>query len=752
MTSPSRARAWGQWLVALTICLATLGVVFRIDAETLQRPFAYRGDTMFYQVITKNITERGWFLDVPLLGTPTSLDMRDVPTSDNNLHLLILRLLALGTTHYPLVLNGFYLLGFVLVFLSAFGVLRHFGVTWWTNVCASLLFAYAPYHLLRGENHLFLSAYWQIPLAVLLALWVSDHGPTASNVGGPPVTRAHRIRLWPSLAICLAISGAGFYYAFFASYFLVVAGLVTWSRDGAWRRMAVALGLIGVIAAGLAANFAPSLIRFRDQGAVMAFQRPASDADTYGLRIAQLLLPTRWHVLDPLAELRSAYSRRPAVNENDDVSLGLIGSTGFLGLLWWFIVRRPSASTPTEGGDVGLLNRLSVLSIAGVLLATMGGFGSMISVLGFSQIRAYNRIGVFLSFLALFAVALWVDRLAKRFAASTLRTLAFRLSIAIATVLALFDQISPGALPDYQAIRTQFANDQAFVRDIEAQVPRGAMIFQLPFMPFPEAAQPQVMRDYDLLRGHLHSTHLRWSYGTVRGREGNSWLRQTTALPSGQLVDTLAWAGFSGVYIDRHGFADGADALRLGLESALGASPLYSADRELVFYSLTRHRARLESATPRADWDDKRDAALHPPLVVWREGFYGEETDQDTSWRWARSRARLALVNRSPRSQGVSLRMLVTPNVGGSTVVRSALLPEPIRVQRHDPLVERRLLLPPGRHEVYFESDAPRLSPPNDFREVVFEVRDLRLQRVAGADNGLRVAQTPDVGTALAQP
>jgi hypothetical protein len=116
---------------------------------------------------------------------------------------------------------------------------------------------------------------------------------------------------------------------------------------------------------------------------------------------------------------------------------------------------------------------------------------------------------------------------------------------------------------------------------------------------------------------------------------------------------------------------------------------------------------------------------------VWREGFYREEGEQGESWRWARARASLALVNRSSQPQDVRLRMLVTPNVGGSTLVRSPLLPEPIRVERHNPLVDQRILLPPGRYDVHFESDAPRMAPPNDFREVVFEVRGLEVRRVA---------------------
>ena len=196
-------RTLGSGLAALAVCVCVLAAVFDIRPEALKWPFAYRGDTMFYQVVVKSVTEHGWFLNVPLLGAPHSLDLRDVPTSDNNLHILILRLLSLGSSHYPTVLNAFYLLGFVLVFLSAFGVFRYLGVAWWTGVSAALLFAFAPFHIQRGEHHLFLSAYWQVPLAVLLALSTSGVRLEASGSGPTPAWHAGR---WARIAAGVGIT------------------------------------------------------------------------------------------------------------------------------------------------------------------------------------------------------------------------------------------------------------------------------------------------------------------------------------------------------------------------------------------------------------------------------------------------------------------------------------------------------------------------------------------------------------------
>jgi phosphoglycerol transferase len=729
--SSARVRTLGCYLAALGVCLLVLGAVFDLRAETRKSPFAYQGDTMFYHLMAKSITDGGWFLDVPLLGAPGGLNLRDVPTSDNNLHALMLWLLARRTSDYPVVLNNFFLLSFPLVFLPALLVMRHFGVGWPVSVCGALLYAFAPFHFTRGQHHLFLSAYWPVPLAVLMMLWVSRDGLWPKHAGHLAWRSG---RLWSSLLICLVLASTGFYYAFFAGFFVFVAGMVAALRDRSWRRVWPALGLIVVIGAGLAGNLWPSLAHFREAGTAVPARRQASEADEYALRIAQLLLPVNGHRLAAFEGLKNEYNRRALINENAHASLGCAGALGFLGLVWWFFVRKPSVEGWHEPGSQGLLHHLSIFNLAGLLLGTMGGFGSLVAFFGFPQVRGYNRISVFLSFFALFALALWLDDLLHRHASSWRRRGMACLALAAATLLALADQVSPRMLPDYERVATQFASDEAFVREIEVRMPRGAQIFQLPFMPFPEGwPASSRMRDYDLLRGYLHSDHLRWSYGTVRGREANAWLRQTAAKPADQLLETLIWAGFSGVYIDRYGFDEGGEWVERGLYAVLQEPPVESPDRRLAFYDLTRYRASVERDTPRGEWAAKREAALHPPLTVWRDGFYDLEGTSDHTWRWARSTAWMELVNGQTRARDVRLDMTLVGNDGGNVTIQTRLLREPIRVSvtRNGQKVDRMLVLPPGRHRVQFSSDAPPVYPPDDFRDLVFSVQNFELAPLA---------------------
>lgn len=91
--------------------------------------------------------------------------------------------------------------------------------------------------------------------------------------------------------------------------------------------------------------------------------------------------------------------------------------------------------------------------------------------------------------------------------------MAFMGGLAALLGLGLLDQTSPRAVPDYAKIAFEYGNDDAFVQRVEAAMPRGAMIFQLPVISFPEHLSVNVMHDYDHARGYLHARHLRWSYG-----------------------------------------------------------------------------------------------------------------------------------------------------------------------------------------------------------------------------------------------
>jgi phosphoglycerol transferase len=85
---------------------------------------------------------------------------------------------------------------------------------------------------------------------------------------------------------------------------------------------------------------------------------------------------------------------------------------------------------------------------------------------------------------------------------------------------------------------------------------------------------------------------LRWSYGTIKGRQGDNWQRTVANMPVDDMLKTLSQAGFEGVYIDTYGFEDCGTKLISEIKQALGTEPLVSDNRRLYFFEMTMHNRK----------------------------------------------------------------------------------------------------------------------------------------------------------------
>jgi phosphoglycerol transferase len=105
-------------------------------------------------------------------------------------------------------------------------------------------------------------------------------------------------------------------------------------------------------------------------------------------------------------------------------------------------------------------------------------------------------------------------------------------------------------------------------------------------MVYPENGWAHRAGEFDHLRAYLHSRTLRWSFGPMRGSEGERRLCETAALPPAELVAELTRAGFGGIYLDRYAFPNGSAGLEAEFAELLRTEPLVSPDRRLVFFRM----------------------------------------------------------------------------------------------------------------------------------------------------------------------
>ena len=684
------------------------------------------GDLFFKAAIVKGLMENGSYLANPNVGAPFGLQIYDFPFSEA-LHFSLLRLLNVFTGNYATTINLWYVLTFPLTALSALWVFRRFGIGAIPAVSCSLFYAFLVAHFGRGLPHLALAGYYLVPLLFWVILTIGIPGDQPS--GGLKEMLKSRW-FWGRLAVCVALASDGFYYSFFGMFFLACSGLVAWTVHKYRTGLLASFVLAGAMLLTSFCNVLPNILFWAREGRNhSAVVRSAIAAEIYGIKITHLTLPNSGHRVPLLAEFGRVYQEQSGGNEaSTTAGLGLIGAGGFLLLLACLLFRDRNASRD----DVFEL--LGTLNLMGLLLATVGGFGSILAFLGLTQIRAYNRISVFLGFLAFMAVALVWQKLGKSISAGS-RPVFIAASLLVA-VFGLWDEIPGWVVPNYALASAQSMHDARYVATLETAIPPGSMLFQLPYIPFPEYPPVVEMSDYAHFRPYIHSRHLRWSYGTIKGRKGAVWMETASALPVPQMVKAVAGAGYAGIYIDRFGYTDHAAALESQLASLLGTTPIVSDDNRLCYFSLGVLAAK--GVVPAASLPDVGIAQVESK---WEGQFSILETKGQENWRWCGNLGVLRLINKSRDT--VWVRMSATVKTSWpqeeKVHIKSPLFADELVTNVSGLEWERIVAVPPGEHMVAFSSNARKnlASERGDPRALVFALHDFTLTRAEAPAGGV---------------
>ncbi len=596
---PHGTRPWllhlrdGALVSAVTVAIT--GWLFKVWEIPLRRPFAYQHDGLAQLAEIKAIIENGWYQFNPRVGYPVGFDHRDFPLGADNLQWLIVKAMGFISNDAVLVTNLYYLLSFVLVAITAYFVTRYLGVSRRISFVVAILYTFLPYHFIRGTSHLSLAAYFTVPISCLLTILVWRHAPPFFRDDGRRVRFdwKHRRTIWLAVA-CLAIASTGIYYASFCVALMGCAGLLRLVTERDWRALGSAVALSSIIAVGIAVNISPSLLYWRDHGKNLAVaQRTVAESDFYALRPIQMISPIPGYRISEVGKITDRILAAPNNSERTQF-LGAVGSVGLLGLLIaLFGVGAPAAETARRK----LIRRLAALTGLAIVLGVTGGFEWIIGLAGFTQIRAWNRISVFIGFYALVAVGLGLDWLVRRSRAFPHKALAVS-GVAIAlVVVGVLDQTSSAIIGDSRTTAAAWNSDDVFVHRIERILGPGGAVFQLPYLPFPEAqlsVPPYGMVDYDPLRGYLHSHDLYWGYGGTRGRAAD-WQAQVVEQPTAKMLDAITAVGFDGLWIDTLGYPNQAREIIDEVTAATGKTPILSPNGRFLFFDLRDYAKQVRA-------------------------------------------------------------------------------------------------------------------------------------------------------------
>lgn len=585
MTSRPRIPDW-VWLLGgslLTTWMAFASVVPSLRLSALNdAPILYSRDAVTAAATVQQMLE-GSPLSSDRFGYPFGADWSDWPSLDWG-SLAIVKAFTSVSDSYSLIFNLYFLLGVALAFASAYLVLRRFELTPAFAFCGATAFALASYHFerLSLHGHLFLTMYWVAPVYFLLTWRLIDPAPQ----------RPRRQRALAFVGIA-ALSTFGVYYTAFGLITLTAGLVYALTRRPARAVLAQYLGAAVALFLGVAAQTTPTVLTHLRLGAnALAIERSPLDSATYALWPVQLLLPHVTHRLQALADKSvEFYSVALPGNESVMSSVGVIAALGLLVLLLLMF-------TALAGKELDLRVRF-LMAICAVLtaFATVGGLGMLLSLFGFTEIRSWNRLSIFLEFAGILATLVALEPTAQRYS-PRLRRLLTPLVLVFVLGAVWLDQTPAPRAETLTKAMAQRQITAGFVHELEQRLPSGAAIYQLPFTGFPEGWRLRTYDAYEFMKPYLESKTLRFNLGGMKGRDGDRFYRALAQRSMETQVSVARTLGFSGIYVDRMGLVDYGTHDIAELERLLGAdAATWRDDRRVVYFDLHNDRAALAPGT-----------------------------------------------------------------------------------------------------------------------------------------------------------
>jgi phosphoglycerol transferase len=702
-----------QVLIIFAILMAGLQL-WRID---LSVPFQYWGDTIWFTVPIKGMIDNGWVYTIPQLSAPFTLSAAAFPSMTHT-DWLVMKIISLFTAEPGAVPNVFWICSLIFAAWSATLALSLLGVRIWLAAVVGLIYAFLPFALLRNVAHISL-VYHFVPLLSLLVIWIAQ---------GCIHPNSRQIR-WVGYIAAAAQGFNYIYYGFFTLLLLAFSGWFGMVRTRSWRpiKQASLAGLLILVSASI--NLAPSFVSWHAHGKPpdMAYKSSA-EAEIYGLKIRKMLAPNEANQIPFLSHWgqRDKSVAFPNENENVTARLGPMGAAGLM-LIFMVILGLIRLHDNPESETV---KPVAALSIFAVLVATVGGLGAIFNLV-FPEFRTYNRISVFIGFFALAAFALWWQS-EHRVASSNGKRLLLGVGLAFLVLISLYDQLLDLRHLSNQRTEQEVQTWQlrALVKQVEAVVPPGSSVFQLPITGFPPDGGREQMGPYAHGQAYLASTSLHWSWPSFSQRH-RAWQDKLNGLEASQFVEALALSRFRLVWIDRFGYADNGEQIVSALIAAGATELLSSAHSRYVILDLQTVINLMRTSLGDEDFERSQRDYIDAPALHWGKGFYPLEHNPDgRPFRWAQGESELVIRNWSNTPRSFELSFWMAAGKPGSVTIfvdgrRASTTLSAVPVQVTIPVH----IGANDAHALKFTSDMGRGDlPPGETRDLHFYVMDMRLR------------------------
>lgn len=529
------------------------------------------------------------------------------------------------TDNVILVNNLYYICTYLFAVLGFILIARNLKINYCLALLGGLVFAFSQYHLFRSMHHVTASSYFVITLVFYFCLQIVFR----EKFNTYNLKSNDKLNLYSSLILSSFLIGSvDIFYAYFGCAFISLCLLTSLlsKRYVAFLRGAFFLIMIAII---LFSNLYPSILNSIINGTTKTSFRDPYEAFYYGLMLVHLFMPKNFGEGHIFSWLTDSYNHTALFRSEATTSyLGIIGVCGFLILIFVLLVdsfRKILQKLESEDNK-GVFKFLSSLNIFALLLGFQSGIGVIIALTGFTKVRTYNRISVYILMFCVLTSIYLFDILYKKFFKNPKQTV-----IVIFSLLLLFLHINETSLlkfpQKFLVNKEKIENIKEFSENINNHFKDGARILQLPILSYPENFVTHELRNCNYqIFPYLFTKGIQWSFGALSHTNEYFWQE---ALFNGndalRIVENAKRQGFNGVSVN----TDIVDSEKLlkDLKDILGEPLFFSKLKNIYFFD-------LKNFNPKEDFVNDNLNFIENDFFI-AKGFSALERGEKLVSRWA---------------------------------------------------------------------------------------------------------------------
>lgn len=602
------------WYILIGIVAILLFYIIRhLWNWDLTVPFDYGGDVVGILQVIKTMIRGDSIFNIEGIAAPFGSN-RMTTLFDGSLHYIFFYILAKITNSVGLTINLYFILTFAFSADCCYFLLRRLNISKVSSFVLGLAYAFIPGHLLRGQSHLFIGSSFILPLACLSVIYLingefcKDEFALKERLNFKDVLRSIQYKkMIYSLIMLSLLTLSTLYYGMYIAIIIAFATLYIVIEKKQLRHIFYTFLMYLSIAFSAIIAFIPLLIyklNSSDFISNLNSTRSMEDVETYGLKLVQLLLPIIDHRIPLFAKLSRGYLKFPLVNENYMSSLGILLSCGFLIGIFCIFFKFFHNSC--------LIVKISKLNLFIFLVATIGGFSSIIGMVNYS-LRCFNRYSFFIGIFSAIIIGIILDKInniicnlkikGKLLGNKKFYNYIKALCICILIIGIILDQTPStiGLTKEFSEKQKEiYYNDNKFVSQIEKHEGKNAMVLVLPMSYGLEGTIGRTSTglggSYEEYKMYFHSNTSKWSPDAVQGEKTDIWLQNLDTHSYEEILKISSIMGFTGIALYYDGFEEESlIQVKEILEKYLGEAIVENENNSWCYYTMSYYTNDLKS-------------------------------------------------------------------------------------------------------------------------------------------------------------